>query len=185
MIDWLDLRPILDGISWVVVGGVATRAYMPERATQDLDILLHISDKDEVLKRLTEADYKVVSSLSIHGFSLRSPNGIMLDVLMGDYNWLSEAMVNLKEDMAGYPVLDLPYLVLMKLESSRTQDLADISRMLGLATELMRDRVRHVISHYAPQDVEDVESLIYLGQLEIAATKSENISRNKIPTSPF
>ena len=35
----------------------------------------------------------------------------------------------------GLPIIDLPYLVLMKLSASRTQDLADISRMLGLADE--------------------------------------------------
>ena len=39
MNPWPDLRPVLTGIPWVVVGAVATRAYMPERATKDLDIL--------------------------------------------------------------------------------------------------------------------------------------------------
>ena len=40
MNPWPDLRQVLTGIPWVVVGGVATRAYMPERATKDLDILV-------------------------------------------------------------------------------------------------------------------------------------------------
>ena len=31
MNDWPDLRDILQGFQWVIVGGVATRAYMPER----------------------------------------------------------------------------------------------------------------------------------------------------------
>ena len=41
MNSWPDLRPILNGIKWVIVGGVATRVYMPERMTKDLDILVH------------------------------------------------------------------------------------------------------------------------------------------------
>ncbi|PJH75204.1 MAG: hypothetical protein CO064_07885, partial [Anaerolineae bacterium CG_4_9_14_0_8_um_filter_58_9] len=31
---WPDLREILHDIPWVIVGGVATRAYMPERVTR-------------------------------------------------------------------------------------------------------------------------------------------------------
>ena len=39
---WPDLREILKGIDWVLIGGVATRAYMPERVTKDMDILWNI-----------------------------------------------------------------------------------------------------------------------------------------------
>jgi hypothetical protein len=42
MNPWPDLRPFLRGIDWVLIGGVATRAYMPERATRDMDILVHL-----------------------------------------------------------------------------------------------------------------------------------------------
>jgi hypothetical protein len=41
MNPWPDLRPILDGIDWAIIGSVATRAYLPERMTKDLDILVH------------------------------------------------------------------------------------------------------------------------------------------------
>jgi hypothetical protein len=34
---WPDLRPILQDIPWVIVGGVATRAYMPEFNTSKQD----------------------------------------------------------------------------------------------------------------------------------------------------
>jgi hypothetical protein len=44
MNPWPDLQPILQGIPWVILGGVATRAYMPERATKDLDILIRLQD---------------------------------------------------------------------------------------------------------------------------------------------
>ena len=47
---WPDLRPILKGIKWALVGDVATRAYMPERMTKDLGIVVHASDGDETIK---------------------------------------------------------------------------------------------------------------------------------------
>lgn len=39
MNSWPDLRHIIKGVDWVIVGGVATRAYMPVRGTKDLDLL--------------------------------------------------------------------------------------------------------------------------------------------------
>src|SRR5712691_2940032 len=57
MIPWPDLRPILRGIDWVLVGGVATRAYMPELTTQSLDILVRSEDAEQVLERLIAANY--------------------------------------------------------------------------------------------------------------------------------
>jgi hypothetical protein len=54
-VRWPDLTPTLAGIPWGVVGAVATRAYMPERATQDLDILVAAADRGEVRARLQRA----------------------------------------------------------------------------------------------------------------------------------
>jgi len=70
----------------------------------------------------------------------------------------------------GYPVLALPYLVLMKMASSRVQDTADTTRMLGLASEEELAQVRAVVARYAPEEIEDLESLIYLGQVEMGKT---------------
>ena len=172
MNPWPDLRPILEGIPWVIVGGVATRAYMPERATQDLDILVRHHDGDAVRKRLEAAGYSYVSPLAIPGFLVRSPQGVEVDVILGDYPWLEEALAHLRLDPADLPVLDLPYLVVMKLDTSRVQDTADLSRMLGLASEEELARVRAVVARYAPEDTEDLESLIYLGQTEMISEQT-------------
>jgi len=167
MIPWPDLRPVLENVPWVIVGGVATRAYMPERATKDLDILVRREDGDEVRERLEEAGYLFVTDLAVPGFLVRSLEDVEVDVILGDYPWLAEALSNPRQDMAGYPVLDLPYLVLMKMESSRLQDTADLSRMLGLASDEELDRVRVAVAHYAPTEMGDLESLIYLGRFEM------------------
>jgi hypothetical protein len=54
----------------------------------------------------------------------------------------------------------------MKLLAGRSQDLADISRMLGGATEVQLINVKQVIGQYLPSVLEDIESLIVLGKLE-------------------
>ena len=163
---WPDLREILQGIPWVVIGGVATRAYMPERMTKDLDVLVPHSHGETALRRLQQHGFLLVSKLAVPGYLLRSPEGTEVDVLFGRYPWLSEALQHTHTDPAGYPVLALPYLVLMKLNAMRAQDWADISRMLGLAAAEDLDQVRAVVARYSPEDSGDLESLIFIGQKE-------------------
>ena len=166
MNPWPDLRPILKGIDWAIIGGVATRAYMPERVTKDLDILVRAEDGETVIKRLEAAWYRIVSRLAVPGYLMRSPEGIELDVLFGNDPWLKEALTNPAKDPAGYPVVKLPYLVIMKMESQRARDLGDLGTMLGWASETELDEVRAVIKRYAPEDMDDLESLIFIGKKE-------------------
>jgi hypothetical protein len=90
-------------------------------------------------------------------------------VLEGEDNWVKDAISRPNYAPDGLPVISLPYLVLvlMKLSASRTQDLADISKMLGLAKETELKEVQQVIQTYLPTAEEDLESLIMLGKLEI------------------
>lgn len=55
----------------------------------------------------------------------------------------------------------------MKLETSRAQDLADLSKMLGLAAAEELDRIRASVARHMPEASDDLESLIYIGRLEI------------------
>ncbi len=167
MTTWPDLRPVLRDIPWAVVGGVATRAYMPERATKDMDILVRRKDGDEVLERLEAAGYEFITPLAVPGFLVRSPEGIEVDVILGDYPWLEEALAHLRQDPAGLPVLDLPYLVIMKIDASRARDLGDLATMLGLASDEELKQVRTVVARHAPDLVDDLTSLIYLGKVEM------------------
>lgn len=173
MQQWPDLRGILVGIPWALAGGVATRAYMPERLTQDLDILVRAQDEQEALSRLERAGYLRVERLAIPGHQLRSPQGVEVDLLIGEAGWVDEALGQPAIDGAGYPVLPLAYLVLMKLMSMRAQDWADVSRMLGFASETELDAVRQVVSLHSPVDREDLEALIYLGKREIGPSDAE------------
>jgi hypothetical protein len=166
MHPWPDLRDILAGLDWVIVGGVATRAYMPERVTKDLDILVRQADGQAVLQRLITAGYKVVTKLAVPGYLVVSPEEVEIDILLGDYPWLDEALAQPEQDMAGYPILGFPYLILMKMVTGRGRDFGDVTTMLGWASDEALNKVRSVVARYSPQDSEDLESLIFIGQRE-------------------
>jgi hypothetical protein len=166
MNPWPDLRPILKEIDWAIIGGVATRAYMPERMTKDLDVLVHKDDGEEVIARLKQAGYRTKSRLAVPGYLMISPEGVEVDVLFGDDPWLRKALAQPSKDPAGYPVIGMPYLVLMKITAQRAQDWADASRMVGWASDADLDEVRAVVAKYSPEDSEDLESLIFIGKKE-------------------
>ncbi|GBD29562.1 hypothetical protein HRbin32_00653 [bacterium HR32] len=166
---WPDLSPLLAGIPWAVVGAVGARAYMPERATADLDVVVTPQDAPEVYRRLREAGFTEGPALLGGGRSYTTPDGVPVDVLTPDAPWLPEALAHVRRDPQGLPVLPLPYLVLMKVQAGRTQDLADAARMLGAAPEEEREGARELFRRWLPDALEDLESLIRLGELELGA----------------
>jgi hypothetical protein len=156
----------LEDIPWAVAGDVATRAYMPERTTQDIDILIAQVNVTKAHARLHAAGFAHLQDLSIGGTAWRTPEGILLDLIESPEPWIDEGLSQPGHDPQGLPVLSLPYLALMKAQSSRTQDLADVTRMLGLASEEQRQAARDVFSRWQPDALEDLESMIVLGELE-------------------
>jgi hypothetical protein len=162
-----NLKSILQLAPFVVVGGVATRLYMPERMTLDIDILIKTQDRTLIYQDLENANSKKIGNLSIGGSQWQLPDHTSLDVLEGEDEWVEEAIANPNYNPNGLPIIALPYLILMKLSASRTQDLADISRMLGLTKEEELVKIRQVIKTYLPTAEEDLESLNILGKLEL------------------
>ena len=167
--EFPNLTPLFSSLSWAVVGAGATRLYMPERTTNDLDILVSVPDYQQARIQLTQAGATYQGEPRIGETSWRLPNGFPLDVLEGREDWtetaLHEAQANVSVE--GMPVLPLPYLVLMKFRASRVQDIADITRMLGQATPKQLEEVRQLFVQWLPNDQEDLESLVLLGQLEM------------------
>jgi hypothetical protein len=162
-----DLRELIN-TPYVIVGGVATRLYMPERMTDDLDILIHSSQVEEAYANLSAQKVRLIGDLSIGGTSWELPGEVVLDIISSDQPWVKMALLHPRISPDHQPVIDLPYLVLMKMEASRTTDLSDISRMLGQASDRELDEVREVIKMYDPNSSEDLESLIQLGKLEMS-----------------
>ena len=166
---WPDLTSILSPIQWAVIGAVATRLYMPERMTQDLDIVIRTIDGSQVRQKLTEAGFIYQGELSIGGSSWLTPNEELIDILEGNDIWWADAIADAQanRDAQGLPIIPLPYLVLIKLRAGRVQDIADVTRMLGQAGETTLEAVRTLFAQHAPEDMQDLESLIELGRLEL------------------
>lgn len=163
-----NLRAVLGAVPWVLVGGIALRAYMPERMTLDVDILIHTRNANAVRNSFIAASYLVIGQLSIGGFTVQAADIAEppIDVLIRNDSWLDGALANPVADPAGYPVLSRPYLLLIKLQAGRTQDLADVQRLLSQTVQAERASIRALIEQESPELVEDFDSLVTLADLE-------------------
>ncbi|MBI4546712.1 MAG: hypothetical protein HY707_01930 [Ignavibacteriae bacterium] len=166
---WINLTPILSPIKWAVIGAVATRHYMPERLTKDLDVIINRADRSEARKKLINAGFVFQNELTIGGAVWLAPTKDQIDVIEGDQPWLEEALHESQSnrDQQGLPILPFRFLVLLKFQSGRVQDLADITRMLGQADDSTLDKTRQVFQSYEPEGIRDLESMITLGKLEM------------------
>lgn len=168
-LDWPDLTSILGDLPWAVVGGVATRMYMPERATQVLDLVIRSQDAESAQRRFEAAGFMFKGRLSIGGSSWTTGDGTPIDMIEIDANWLDDALVRAAQnrDHTGAPILTLPYLVLMKLRSGRLQDISDIGRMLTPAAASDLQAVRDLVRRLEPDALDDLEGTITIAQLEL------------------
>lgn len=165
---WSDPAVDLHAIRtpFVIVGAVATALYMPRRATEDVDLLVLASVAPQLHQELIAAGGVRVGTLSIGGTSWQTSGG-QLDVIESSEPWAEDAIRTPNRSSTGLPVIALPYLVLMKVRASRGRDLGDLMRMLALADEPTRDQIRDVVRAHQPDALEDVESMISLGELEL------------------
>ena len=163
-----DLQRILGPTPWVLIGGLALRAYMPERMTLDVDILVHERDALTVRLALLAEGYRVTALLSVGGFSVQvdEGSGPPIDVLTRADAWLDDALAHPTLDPAGYPVLGRPYLLLLKLQAGPTQDLADVQRLLARTPAGERATIRRLVQESNPDLLEDYDSLCMLADLE-------------------
>jgi hypothetical protein len=161
-----DLRFLAGCVEFVVVGGLATRLYMPERMTLDTDVLVLPGDAPRAEAALGAAGCEKRGPLAVGGSTWLVPDGRTLDLLVLEDAWVEEAVHAPVRGKDGLPYIALPYLVLMKLAAGRLQDLADIGRMLGAADERTLEATRRIVGRYRAGDTEDLESMIRLGKLE-------------------
>lgn len=171
-LKWPDLKEVVQ-VPWCAVGAVAARLYMPERMTADLDVAILASDAHLAREDFRSGGYRYLGELSIGGSSWRSAQEDLVDVLELTDPWAEEAIkaAQANRDAQGLPVMPLPFLVIMKLDASRHQDVADLARMLGLASEAMLADVRSAVRAWRPADLEDLEALITSGRWEMEETR--------------
>jgi len=169
--DSVQGGPVLDELrglatSFVIVGGVATTLYMPRRLTQDLDILIVVADAARLHAELTALGAARTGDLLVGGSSWELTDGLALDVLESTAPWARAAVEHPVRSGEGWPIIPLPYLVVMKVEAGRERDLRDVATMLAHADAAALEEVRTAVSRYVPDAAEDLESLLVIGQLE-------------------
>ena len=176
---------IFEGVPFVVIGGVATRAYAPERATKDIDFMLEhdrFADGVQQLRKhgfIKRTDLLFPNSaLGLYGEAW-TQNGLEVDVISSPQEWCTQAFRGRVEDQTGLRVIPLPYLVLMKFDSARGVDQADLTRMLGpLDGEKIEQIIEVLQSHYGdPSVADEVRQYAQLGQWELQndARESSNV----------
>jgi hypothetical protein len=164
---------LLNDIPYAVIGGVATRMYMPERTTAAIDLLVEPEHFDRAIAQLVENGYECRpqplqfsdTRLGLIGQRLLSSRPV--DILSSHQPWVHDAVASVRWENETLPIVDLPYLVALKLDASRSIDQGDLSRMLGFAAKPDLDRIRSLIGRLLPADVEDLEQYIALGQYEV------------------
>lgn len=169
-----DLSRILGGMRWALVGAMALRAYASERLTQDVDIVIHAADEQAARVAFISAGYRIGGSLPIGGCTVHPAEGAgySINVLAFDEPWLNEALAQPMYDLAGFPVLARHFLILMKLQAGRAQDVADITRLLRQTDQTERAVARATVATYAPDLLDDFDALVVLTDLEFGTGSS-------------
>jgi hypothetical protein len=164
---------LLKDIPYAVVGGVATRMYMPERTTADIDVLVEPENFDRAIAQFVETGYTLRKQalefadtrLGLIGQRVVADRPV--DVLSSTQSWIHDAVASVRWENETLPIVDLPYLVALKLDASRSVDQGDLSRMLGFASPEDLDRVRSIVRRLLPSDIDDLEQYILLGRYEV------------------
>jgi hypothetical protein len=172
----IDVNPsdFFDDIPFLVVGGVATRAFAPERHTEDVDVLVAPEHYDEARRRLQSAGFEKSGELFFPstGLGLQgeawSRQRDELDIITSAQDWVAGAFLGRVEDQTGLRVIPLPYLVLMKLDSARGIDQGDLTRMLGRLEPAEIEEVIAILERHSSDSSlrDDVRQYAELGRWE-------------------
>lgn len=170
------LRPedLFGDIPAMVVGGVAARAYAPERFTKDIDFLIDHDRFAEATDLLAKSGWNKKLDLVFPNASLGlageawEKDGQAIDVIATDQAWANEAFQTPAYDQTGLRVIPLAYLVLMKLDSARGVDQGDLTRMLGRLDENEVEAIVKIVEKHSrdPQAADDVRQYALLGRME-------------------
>ena len=110
---------------YAIVGGIATRAYQPERATTGVDVLVAPADMLAARVALKAAGGRLLgtrlmpeSQLGLEGETWVVPDE-EIDILWSGSTWAREALNDIRRDQTGAPVVSLAFLVLMMETAAR------------------------------------------------------------------
>lgn len=168
-----------------LVGALAAAVYAPERSTSDVDYFVTADRYDDARACLREAGWRETRTLTFPNAALGlygsawtpSGEGREIDLLTSAQAWVRDAFSAPPSRAAnGERVIPLPYLVLMKLDSARAIDQADLARILGrLSSESLDEVIRTVERHYRdPSAADDLRQYHELGKWEYESDMSSS-----------
>jgi len=170
---WLRVDEDLSGVLHALIGAAASNAYMAPRMTSDLDVAVKAGDQSRAEQLLAGAGYRRVGELTMSldpgltGSHWMTPAGDRVDLVAIGHRWANDAIDKAQKNrLQGLPTLPLPYLVMMKLISSRAVDTADLQRLLGAASDEQWHAVRELVASELPRDLEDLDALRQIGLWE-------------------
>lgn len=168
-----DSLDVILGAPYAVIGGVATRLYLPERVTLDVDVLIRLDDMPRVTAQLRERGERSMgdrpfpySRLGLIGETWQVIGMAPIDLIAASGFWVEDALANARVDETGLMIAPRATLVVLKLDASRGIDQGDLTRLLGSANEADMVAVRTLVAQLLPEDLDDLESYVELGRLE-------------------
>lgn len=171
----VSLDDLFGDLPVMVIGGVATRAYAPERQTKDIDVMVEHERFAGATSTLAAHGWKKNvdrlfpnASLGLYGEAWER-DGKLLDIISTDQEWGREAFGTASTfDATGLRVIPLAYLTLMKIDSARGIDQGDLTRMLGRLDDEQIEAIAAIVDRHAhdPQAAEDVRQYAALGRME-------------------
>ena len=135
-------------IRFAVAGGFAVIEHGYERFTKDIDLLVHSSDLQRAIEALRAADF--TGGRTPLGAELRDPEtSVEIDLIGTAFAGDERALVRARRARQSLPVISAPHLILMKLETGRTKDYADVVELLkcGVSASSV---ARHLAGAAAP-----------------------------------
>ncbi|MGH7736648.1 MAG: hypothetical protein ACREMP_02080 [Candidatus Tyrphobacter sp.] len=177
---------VFGDIPVMLAGAHAANAYMPPRNTADVDFIVphhRFSDAEAALAREGWKRSRGLvfpnANLGLYGSAWRHPEANeYLGVLSSPQRWVEGAFdAQVSRAQNGARVLPLSFLVLMKLDSSRTTDQGDLGRMLGRLDSAEVEKIVSVVTkHYGdPQAADDIRQLAEIGRWEYATAPDREI----------
>ena len=166
---------IFGSLPVLVAGGVATRAFMPERQTKDIGFLVAHKQFTEAAECLQKAGFKKrvdlafpSATLGLYGQAWHRGSE-EADILSSAQQWCLRAFEGHVEDQTGLRVVPLPYLVLMKFDAARGIDQGDLTRMLGAVSDAEVESIAAIVEQYTgdPGAADDIRQYAQLGRWEL------------------
>ena len=153
-------------LRYVIVSGIASAHYQPARFTEDIDLMILAAESATVEQALFQAGWSQLGVISFGGSSWQSANGELIDLLHApNQSWVAIALDSPIKTSEGLQIIDLPYLLILKLSATRAVDISDIVGMLQHASDDEKQRIRQVIETHRSDLLEDFNQFCAIAQL--------------------